>query len=332
MTKHIYIDDYGTFLGKTSARLAIYNKSELIKEIPFSRIKTINILKKGVSFSSDLVQTCASYGIKIFFLDFKGVAVSGLYGMNAHAVTNVRRAQFLTIESEYASSIAKAIIISKLKNQRATLLYFLKYLKKTEHKTDVLEASEVSLKKIIDSLKNKDLSAIKEWRSYILGKEGSGASIYFDAVKKELILNDSFSSRVSRGANDIVNQALNYGYAILTSFIWQSIINAGLEPYAGVLHTQRAGKQSLVLDVMEEYRAWVVDRNIIKLRTHFEGKTELDTKIKKKIIKEINDTMQKRHLYNKKRLTLESIMQRQVYKLTGSFMQQNHYRGYTFKW
>ncbi len=332
MTKHIYIDEYGTFLGKTSARLSIYNKNELIKEIPFSRIKTINILKKGVSFSSDLVQVCANYGIKIFFLDFKGVAVCGLYGTNAHAVSNVRRAQFLTIESDYAKIIAKAIIISKLKNQRATLLYFLKYLKKTSHQIVILQQSEITIKGIITSLKKKDLSEVKEWRSYILGKEGSAASSYFYAIKKELLPHRDFNARVSRGAPDIVNQALNYGYAILTSFIWQSIINAGLEPYAGVLHTQRAGKPSLVLDIMEEYRAWVVDRNIIKLRSHFEGKVELDTNIKKKIIKEVNDTMQKRHLYNKKRLTLESIMQRQVYKLVGCFMQQNHYRGYTFKW
>jgi CRISPR-associated protein Cas1 len=48
----------------------------------------------------------------------------------------------------------------------------------------------------------------------------------------------------------------------LITVIWNALLNAGLEPYCGFLHTTRAGKPSLVLDIMEEYRAWVVDRTV----------------------------------------------------------------------
>jgi CRISPR-associated protein Cas4 len=113
MTKHIYIDDYGTFLGKTSARLTISQNGEQKKEVALSRIKSINILKGGISLSSDLIEACSLRGIKIFFLDFKNVAHTSLSSTASHAVANTRRAQFLTIESDFNFyGICDALIIS----------------------------------------------------------------------------------------------------------------------------------------------------------------------------------------------------------------------------
>ncbi|MDD2652862.1 MAG: CRISPR-associated endonuclease Cas1 [Sulfurimonas sp.] len=332
MTKHIYIDDYGTFLGKTSARLTISQSGQLLQEIALSRIRSINILKGGISLSSDLIEACSLRGIKIFFLDFKNVAHTSLSSTASHAVANVRRAQFLTIESDYAKEIARALILGKLKNQRATLQYFYKYQKNTDKQSQKLDIAIIKIKDVIESLKTIELKNRIDWLGIVMGKEGGVASIYFDAIGSELLNDLNFSNRIGRGADDIVNSALNYGYAILTSFVWQSVINAGLEPFAGVLHTNRPGKPSLVLDIIEEYRAWVVDRNIIKLKSHLKDKKSLDTVIKKKIIEEINNTMNKKYLYNGKNLSLQGIMQRQVYKLTGAFMQQNHYKSYIFKW
>ncbi len=332
MTKHIYIDQYGTFLGKTSQRLTISCGGELKNEFALNRIKSINILKNGISLSSDLIEACALRGIKIFFLDFKNVAHTMLTSTASHAVANVRKAQFLTIESAYSRQIAKALVLGKLKNQRATLNYFYKYLKKDETNSKKLELAITRLKELTASLKELELANRPDWLSMLLGKEGSGANIYFDAIGVDLLDDLGFTCRVGRGADDIVNSALNYGYAILTSFVWQCVINAGLEPFAGVLHTNRPGKPSLVLDIIEEYRAWVVDRNIIKLKAHLKGKSSLDAPLKKKIIEEINGTMNKKCLYNNKKLTLQSIMQRQVYRLTGAFMQESHYKSYIFKW
>lgn len=279
-----------------------------------------------------MIEACSLRGIKIFFLDFRNIAHTTLSSTASHAVANTRKAQFLTIESEYSREIARALILGKLKNQRATLQYFYKYQKNSLNSSIKLENAILSIKEVIDSLKIIELKNRPDWLNIIMGKEGGVASIYFNAISCELLNELNFSNRIGRGADDIVNSALNYGYAILTSFVWQSVINAGLEPFAGVLHTNRPGKPSLVLDIMEEYRAWVVDRNIIKLKAHLKGKHFLDTPIKKKIIEEINNTMNKKYLYNGKNLSLQSIMQRQVYKLTGAFMQQNQYKSYIFKW
>ena len=75
------------------------------------------------------------------------------------------------------------------------------------------------------------------------------------------------------------------------SYVWAALDNAGLELYAGIFHKNRIGRASLVTDFMEEYRAWVVDRNIIKLRSLLSRKSHLDTEVKKAISSAKDETM-----------------------------------------
>jgi CRISPR-associated protein Cas1 len=71
-----------------------------------------------------------------------------------------------------------------------------------------------------------------------------------------------FHAREHNPGGDAVNSALNYGYGVLYSHVWGAVMNAGLEPFAGLLHVDRSGKPSLVLDLVEEFRQPVVDRAV----------------------------------------------------------------------
>lgn len=82
---------------------------------------------------------------------------------------------------------------------------------------------------------------------------------------------------------------------------------------------------------MEEYRSFVVDRNIIKLRSKLSKADNFD-KVKKDVASNILKTLAKKYKYNHKKLTLESIIQRQVYKISGYFCDQNRYKSYIFRW
>lgn len=83
---------------------------------------------------------------------------------------------------------------------------------------------------------------------------------------------------------------------------------------------------------MEEYRAWVVDRVVIKLRFQSEGKTDLSVELKKALIGEVQKTCGKKYLYRRKKHKLEHIIQRQVYRLCGHFYGEKTYKPYLFKW
>jgi len=96
------------------------------------------------------------------------------------------------------------------------------------------------------------------------GLEGAGSAAYFGAFDR-LIRNDKFSfhTRNRRPPTDPVNALLSFGYALLRHDVQGAINIVGLDPYLGYLHTQRYGRPSLALDVMEEFRPLVVDSMVL---------------------------------------------------------------------
>jgi len=318
--KHIIVNNFGIFLGLKSARLTIKKDGKVQKEIALNRIKTIQVLSRGISISSDLINACSHRGIKIFFNTFN--SFSALHTLYEHKSVMVRKNQFNKCDGILGLELARKLIIGKLKNQRATLLYSSRNIK-GERKDRVIELFD---KSILQLKNKKEIS-----KEYIMGIEGVSASYYFEYLREMELFPISFKYRTKRHSQEITNIALNYGYAILFNFIYKSCINAGLEPYYGVLHSVRSAKPSLILDIMEEYRSFVVDRNIIKLRSKLAKVTEFE-KVKKDVATNILNTLSKKYKYNHKKLTLESIIQRQIYKISGYFCENNKYKSYIFRW
>lgn len=84
--------------------------------------------------------------------------------------------------------------------------------------------------------------------------------------------------------------------------------------------------------MMEEYRAWVVDRQIIAMRSAIEAEKDITPKLKRRLSKAIQECIATRYPYHGKRLRLDTIMQRQAYRLAASVMGEKRYQPYRFKW
>lgn len=328
--RHLTICEFGRFLGVTSERLVVRNSDGTQWETPLSRLRTIRIAKTGISLSSDLIQACACRGIRLFFTDWRNVGVAAVSGLNQHSVVALRQAQFDCVRSDRAKLLSEEIIRTKVRNQRAVILYFSKYLSKANPESaDVLRTAAEAL--LVQSNMIGQPTK-RDWRETLLGTEGMSANIYWGALAESGLLPESFQGRSGRGATEIVNAALNYGYSILMSYVWAALDNAGLELYAGIFHKNRIGRASLVTDFMEEYRAWVVDRNIIKLRSLLSRKSHLDTEVKKAISSAIDETMTGLIAWRGKKIRLENVLQRQVYRFAGAIMEEKRYTGLRFKW
>jgi CRISPR-associated protein Cas1 len=335
--KHIVVSEFGTFLGLKGERLVVYQSEKVLKEYPLNRLSTITVCKSGVSFSSNLLINCAYRGIKLFVIDENSRLLVALSGGQLHGVVKVRQDQFHFLRTDNIKELSTRIIIAKIKNQRAVLLYYRKYLSKKDDSNSKLFLSKIDkasimMMEILISLKSADLTHTTDWRQVIMGYEGIAANNYWKCLIESQYFPSSFKGRSGRGATDVVNQMLNYGYGILSTYIWHCALNTGLEIYAGFLHTQRAGKPSLILDLMEEYRPWIVDKAVIKLRDHITNHETFTIKLKKALIEEIQATFAKRVMYKKKMITVESLIQRQIYKICGEFMGEKKYQPYIFKW
>ncbi len=100
------------------------------------------------------------------------------------------------------------------------------------------------------------------------GIEGKAAERYFSVLDDLIIQNKAafrFDRRSRRPPEDPVNAMLSFGYSILTNDCASALEAAGLDPYIGFLHTDRPGRMSLALDLMEELRSIAVDRLVLSL-------------------------------------------------------------------
>jgi CRISPR-associated protein Cas1 len=74
-----------------------------------------------------------------------------------------------------------------------------------------------------------------------------------------------FDGRSRRPPLDRVNALLSFVYALLRHDIESALESVGLDPAVGFLHTDRPGRPSLALDLMEEMRAALADRLVLTL-------------------------------------------------------------------
>lgn len=64
---------------------------------------------------------------------------------------------------------------------------------------------------------------------------------------------------------DRVNAMLSFVYTLLANYTASALETVGLDPYVGFLHTDRPGRISLALDLMEELRPVMADRFVLSL-------------------------------------------------------------------
>jgi len=100
------------------------------------------------------------------------------------------------------------------------------------------------------------------------GLEGNAAKRYF-GVFGQLVLHQreafSFETRTRRPPQDNINALLSFLYTLLTYEVASALETVGLDPYVGYLHSDRPGRPSLALDMMEELRSVCADRLVLSL-------------------------------------------------------------------
>ena len=64
---------------------------------------------------------------------------------------------------------------------------------------------------------------------------------------------------------DNVNAMLSFSYTLLAGMCSSALETVGLDPYVGFMHTDRPGRRSLALDMMEELRSVFADRFVLSL-------------------------------------------------------------------
>ena len=306
----VFVEGFGVSVSKRSERLVVKRKGEVIFERAFFEVERVIVSTEGATVSAAAIHKCVKHGIPLEFISYSGVPYASLVSLSLGGTVKTRRAQLLSYEDRRSVYLGKAFATGKLKNAANNLKYHAKYRKTADRATyEYLYGRIDKIEELATQVAKVEGACVDEVRGALLNAEGRGAALYWEGVGRMV---PDFLSREGRGATDLVNSLLNYGYGILYNRILSAATRAGLDPFAGYVHTDRPGKPSLVLDLIEEFRGPVVDRVVLgTLGTGFKVGMDgerLDEKTRKLIAERVKERLATRVTHRKRKHTLENVI------------------------
>jgi len=160
-----------------------------------------------------------------------------------------QRLQFRAADDPgFTLALARALVSGKIANSRAVLQRYAR-----RHAGAGVESHVLELSALAGHVQAAaDLDALR-------GFEGAAAKAYFDGWRALLPPPWTFGPREKHPARDPVNALLNLGYSLLYQNMRTLLAAEGLNPALGFLHVPGDGHAALASDLMEEFRAVVVD-------------------------------------------------------------------------
>lgn len=275
----LVVSKVGSFIGFSQGKLKVKLRGKVLAEAPIGRIERILILNKQVSLSTYVIHECAKRKIDIDFIEHDApYALLTYYG---HVSPKLHQEQLKLQFSPRGLAYAREITHDKALNQ----INLLKYYNRRRHDAQIashIEEMEVLLQGV---LRVKD-------KKRLLGIEGSIAVHYWNAFGK-LVGAEGFI-RTHRDSIDEINQALNYGYAILYNRVKSALLHEGLNLNYPLYHAMQKNKPTLVFDMVEEFRQPVVDREIIAMLNKGQKIRQSNGRLSKESIKLIVQHIQER--------------------------------------
>ena len=269
------------------------------------------------------------------FLNSSGKPYALLTSPLLTATVETRRAQIEALGNEHGAEFCRWVVAGKLRNQEKLLRYFAR--SREGERRELLERAAAQLRQLRkQALACEGGGGADAVRPSLMGYEGTGGRIYWRQIANLLPPQCGFDGRDNNPGADAVNAALNYGYGVLYSHVWGAVMNAGLEPFAGLLHVDRSGKPSLVLDLVEEFRQPVVDRAIFtwlnKGGRLALQKGLLDSSSREEVAARVLTRLTAAEQHRGKRHEVRSIIQMQARLAAGSFRGLRNYRPFAFQW
>ncbi|AFY99362.1 CRISPR-associated endonuclease Cas1 [Calothrix sp. PCC 6303] len=243
----LYVTDQGAYLSMKNQQFQVFYQGELKIKIPVVRVSSI-VMFGCCNVSHGAVSMALIRRIPIMYLSQKG-RYFGHTAVQGNAKVEYLMKQVICCQNPvFTRQQAETIVAAKLHNSRI-LLMRLNRRRETEIATQAIDFIEI----LIDSLpKAESMDALR-------GYEGKAATIYFQALGSLFTGFFAFDKRTKRPPTDPINSLMSLGYTLLSQQVFSFVQSVGLHTHFGNLHVPRDNHPALVSDLMEEFRAQIVD-------------------------------------------------------------------------
>lgn len=256
----LYVTNPNAYVSRDGENVVIKVDNEEVMRRPIHILEGI-VCFNYVGISPSLMSLCVENNVGVSFLNEYGRFMARVTGKVRGNVL-LRRAQYrYADDKEKSIEISKNFIIGKIVNCKNVISRAIR-----DH-SDTL--NENIMRNTVDKLSSSIENVKKaEDGDELRGIEGEAARTYFSRFNS-LILQQKeeffYIDRSRRPPMDNLNAMLSYSYTLLTYEMENALETVGLDPYVGFFHTDRPGRVSLALDMIEELRPYMAERFVISL-------------------------------------------------------------------
>ncbi len=249
---YLYICEQGATVGISGNRFQVKYKDGMLKSIPVETLEVIEVFGK-VQITTQCLEECLMRGVNVIFYSTRGAYYGRLISTNHVNVQRQRRQAFLGDNEEFCLKLSRRIIDAKIRNQIVVLRRYAR-TRREDIDRPIVEMQNMA-KKV------KESTTIEQ----LMGFEGGAARTYFKTLGKLIDPDFSFKGRSRRPPQDPFNSLISLGYSIILNEIYGKLEAKGLNPYFGFMHKDRERHPTLASDLMEEWRAVLIDSTALSM-------------------------------------------------------------------
>ncbi|MHA7063072.1 type I-C CRISPR-associated endonuclease Cas1c [Azospirillum argentinense] len=254
----LYVTTPGSYLSREGEAIEVRREDGARTMVPMIALEGL-VAFGSVGASPHVLGHCAEKGISVGFLSDTGRFLMRVEGPVSGNVL-LRRAQYRAADNPLrAASVTRGVLAGKLANQRTVLR---RHRRDHTDPTGALASAEDAISRALTQLDRPlDVDRLR-------GVEGDAAACYFGAFAAMIRRGEPewrIAGRSRRPPLDRINALLSFIYTLLTHDVRGALEAVGLDPQVGFLHTDRPGRPSLALDLLEEFRAPFADRLVLTL-------------------------------------------------------------------
>ncbi len=248
----LYLITQGSVVHKLGGRFEVKHAGEVLTSIPINQVDNMMIFG-AIHHTRAVLIECIENHIPILLMTKSGHFI-GMAGPNTLVTPKTAEAQLNQHESKKLN-LAATLVNAKIINSYVFIKRKMRYLATNQQLT--LSKLLVQLKQLAKQASNT--KTIPKLR----GVEGIAAKTYFYGLQQLIDKKWQFNNRNRRPPEDPVNALLSFGYHILFGNVQALIHGRGLLNNIGYLHNAQY-QPSLALDLMEPFRAPVVDSTVVQ--------------------------------------------------------------------
>lgn len=249
---YLYVCEQGASIGIAENRFQVKYKDGMVSSIPAETLEMIEVFGK-VQVTTQCIEECLKRGVNILFYSTNGAYYGRLISTTHVNVHRQRLQAEIEHDDAFKAAIAQKIISAKIQNQIVVLRRYAR-----NHNVDIARPIVE-----MQNMQKKVMSAHSDQQ--IMGYEGTAAKIYFRTLGQLVDQKFRFNGRSRKPPKDPFNSLISLGYSIMLNEVYGKIEGKGLNPYFGILHKDREKHPTLASDLMEEWRAVLVDSTALSV-------------------------------------------------------------------